>query len=88
MIENQDVEFKKIWKDEWLEWICGFANTTGGVLYIGVDVHRPRYSATTAIHIAIKNIFILFYHNFTHHAKISIFQILPQNTTGFPETKA
>lgn len=37
MIENQDVEFKKIWKDEWLEWICGFANTTGGVLYIGVD---------------------------------------------------
>lgn len=37
MIENQDVEFKKIWKDEWLEWICGFANTTGGLLYIGVD---------------------------------------------------
>ena len=37
MIENQDVEFKKIWKDEWLEWICGFANTTGGFLYIGVD---------------------------------------------------
>lgn len=37
MIENQDVEFKKIQKDEWLEWICGFANTTGGVLYIGVD---------------------------------------------------
>ena len=37
MIENQDVEFKKIWKDEWLEWICGFANTTWGVLYIGVD---------------------------------------------------
>ena len=37
MIENQDVEFKKNWKDEWLEWICGFANTTGGLLYIGVD---------------------------------------------------
>ena len=37
MIENQDVEFKKIWKDEWLEWICGFCNTTGGLLYIGVD---------------------------------------------------
>ena len=32
MFENQDVEFKKIWKDEWLEWICGFANTTGGML--------------------------------------------------------
>ena len=37
MIENQDVEFKKIWKDEWLEWICGFCNTTGGILYIGID---------------------------------------------------
>ena len=21
-IENQDVEFKSTWKDEWLEWIC------------------------------------------------------------------
>lgn len=29
MIENQDIEFKSIWKDEWLEWICGFCNTTG-----------------------------------------------------------
>ncbi len=28
MVENQDVEFKRIWKDEWLEWICGFANTS------------------------------------------------------------
>lgn len=37
MIENQDIEFKKIWKDEWLEWICGFANTTGGTMYIGAD---------------------------------------------------
>lgn len=37
MIENQEVEFKTIWKDEWLEWICGFANTTGGIMYIGVD---------------------------------------------------
>ncbi len=33
MIENQDVELKKIWKDEWLEWICGFCNTTGGMMY-------------------------------------------------------
>jgi len=37
MIENQDIEFKKIWKDDWLEWICGFANTTGGTMYIGAD---------------------------------------------------
>ena len=37
MIENQDIEFKSLWKDEWLEWICGFANTTGGTMYIGAD---------------------------------------------------
>lgn len=37
MFENQEVEFKKIWKDDWLEWICGFANTTGGIMYIGAD---------------------------------------------------
>lgn len=37
MIENQDIEFKKVWKDDWLEWICGFANTTGGTMYIGAD---------------------------------------------------
>lgn len=37
MAENQEIEYKKIWKDEWLEWICGMANTTGGILYIGLD---------------------------------------------------
>jgi hypothetical protein len=28
MSENQSVEFKENWKDEYLKWICGFANTT------------------------------------------------------------
>jgi ATP-dependent DNA helicase RecG len=37
MIENQDVEFKSTWKDEWLEWICGMANSNGGIIYIGKD---------------------------------------------------
>lgn len=37
MRENQNVEYKQIWRDEYLRWICAFANTTGGVLYIGVD---------------------------------------------------
>ncbi len=26
MIENQTVEFKETWRDEYLKWICGFAN--------------------------------------------------------------
>ena len=35
--ECQDIEFKRIWKDEYLKWICGFANAQGAVMYFGVD---------------------------------------------------
>lgn len=35
--ESQTIEFKKIWKDEYLKTICAFANSDGGVFYIGVD---------------------------------------------------
>lgn len=35
--ESQNVEFKKSWRDEYLQWVCGFANAQGGTLYIGVD---------------------------------------------------
>ncbi len=27
--ENQDIEFKQNWQDEYLKWICAFANTKG-----------------------------------------------------------
>jgi ATP-dependent DNA helicase RecG len=37
MIERQDIEYKPGWRDEYLKWICGFANANGGKLYIGVD---------------------------------------------------
>lgn len=37
MKENQNVEWKEIWKDEYLRWICAFANSKGGVLYIGIN---------------------------------------------------
>ena len=36
-IEHQNVEFKESWHDKYLEWICGYANASGGVLYIGRD---------------------------------------------------
>lgn len=36
-MENQNTEWKAIWKDEYLAWICGFANSCGGSLYIGID---------------------------------------------------
>lgn len=34
--ENQNIEFKESWRDEYLQWICAFANSSGGTLYIGV----------------------------------------------------
>ena len=36
-MESQNVEYKLSWKDEYLKWICGFANAQGGSLYIGID---------------------------------------------------
>jgi len=35
--ESQNVEYKLGWNDEYLKWICGFANAQGGKLYIGVN---------------------------------------------------
>jgi ATP-dependent DNA helicase RecG len=35
MKENQNLEWKESWHDEYLKWICGFANAEGGVLLIG-----------------------------------------------------
>jgi len=37
MFESQNTEYKSIWKDEYLKWICGFANAQGGTIYIGKD---------------------------------------------------
>ena len=37
MPETQNIEYKSIWKDEYLRWICGFANAQGGTLVIGKD---------------------------------------------------
>ena len=35
--ENQTIEWKREWKDEYLDWICGFANSQGGRFFIGID---------------------------------------------------
>ncbi|TVR79389.1 MAG: hypothetical protein EA412_06610, partial [Chitinophagaceae bacterium] len=35
--ENQNIEYKANWRDEYLKWICGFANASGGTLYVGID---------------------------------------------------
>ena len=33
--EHRHVEWKESWRDDYLRWICGFANAEGGVLVIG-----------------------------------------------------
>jgi ATP-dependent DNA helicase RecG len=35
--ESQNIEFKINWRDEYLKWICGFANAYGGTIFIGKD---------------------------------------------------
>ena len=37
MPENQNIEWKSSWRDEYLKWICGFANANGGKIFIGKD---------------------------------------------------
>ena len=37
MPESQNIEYKSNWRDEYLKWICGFANASGGKLYVGID---------------------------------------------------
>jgi len=37
MVENQNIEFKSSWHDDYLKWICGFANAHGGTIFIGKD---------------------------------------------------
>lgn len=35
--ESQNIEWKSGWRDEYLKWVCGFANAQGGRLLIGID---------------------------------------------------
>ena len=36
MPESQNIEYKESWRDEYLKWVCGFANAQGGTIYIGI----------------------------------------------------
>lgn len=37
MPESENIEWKVSWRDEYLKWVCAFANTKGGKLFIGKD---------------------------------------------------
>ena len=49
MPEQQNIEYKQSWHDDYLKWVCGFANAIGGVIYIGRNdagnvVHLTDYA--------------------------------------------
>lgn len=49
MPEQQNIEYKQSWHDDYLKWVCGFANAVGGVIFIGRDdngkvVHLSNYT--------------------------------------------
>ena len=46
MPEQQNIEYKQSWHDDYLKWVCGFANAVGGFIYIGKD------KAGQVVHIA------------------------------------
>lgn len=35
MSETQSVEYKSSWHDDYLKWVCGFANASGGIIFLG-----------------------------------------------------
>ncbi|MFV8467363.1 ATP-binding protein [Flavobacterium sp. LB1P62] len=51
MSESQNIEWKRSWHDDYLKWICGFANAVGGTIFIGKDdnggavMHLENYKA-------------------------------------------
>jgi ATP-dependent DNA helicase RecG len=34
-MENQNLEWKQSWSDDYLKTLCGFANANGGVMEVG-----------------------------------------------------
>ena len=44
--ESQNIEYKRSWSDEYLKWVCGFANAQGGKIFIGIDDDKTIYGLT------------------------------------------
>jgi len=54
MPEQHNIEYKQSWHDDYLKWVCGFANAQGGTIYIGKDdngqiVHVPDFKSLMEI---------------------------------------
>ena len=51
-MESQNTEWKASWRDEYLKWICGFANAQGGRLEIG------RNDKGVVVGLSIQNVYL------------------------------
>ena len=61
--ETHLVEWKESWRDDYLRWLCGFANADGGTLIIGrndegvavgaPDAERLHYGSKLTGHVAV-----------------------------------
>jgi ATP-dependent DNA helicase RecG len=51
MKESQQIEWKSSWRDDYLRWICGFANAAGGTLVIGRDDRGVAVGVKDARHL-------------------------------------
>lgn len=48
MSERQNIEYKQSWHDDYLKWVCGFANAVRGIICIGKDNNKGM-----VIHVAM-----------------------------------
>jgi predicted HTH transcriptional regulator len=48
--ESQNAKWKESLRDEYIKWICGFANAEGGTLFIGIDDDGEVVGTTDAVH--------------------------------------
>ena len=46
--ESQNIEYKRSWHDEYLKWVCGFANAKGGTIWIGIDDDKSVHGVAGA----------------------------------------
>lgn len=47
MPEHQNIEWKESWRNEYLKWICGFANAKGGKIFVGKNDKGEVGAGTT-----------------------------------------
>ena len=53
MPEQQNIEYKQSWHDDYLKWVCGFANAQGGSIFIGKDDKQASLNAKALVKLAI-----------------------------------